>query len=385
MHKLNLRPHIHSLACFSLLWGLLSACMISPSLTPTPSLILATPDTTAIPITPQPNGQVCWEIPADVSMTDSWADVKAQNSPLVGGGGIAFGFGADDVPMWTMMGWKTFAMPPDEPTNGNFHIWLPDDGSNTGPIDLRFMVLLDELQLAGVLNGSLGKYYDVTLEPGMELTLTFHLPPLAPGIHDLNIVGLINAPAEPDPYGIIKSIHHRTTLLVGPTPLAIAKPYVQFPADGSVAKRDPLITALVPGLKTDLLLAWNWPETRLPISATESVDFYLYAGYAPVTNVNVPELLPPQKMPMAVLLFMDYQQIDIAPETLVLYGEVTDDTAYTRIGVTLPSPTTAGRHDILALRINYPGVPMCVLQGPFDGRIFPYSVDASRVAIEVTP
>ncbi len=85
----------------------------------------------------------------------------------------------------------------------------------------------------------------------------------------------------------------------------------------------------------------------------------------------------------ATLLFMDYQQIEAAPGHTALYSKVTQDTAYGRIPLEIP-PLPAGKHHLLVLRINTPGVPMCLLINP-TARTLPNSVTGALVGVEVLP
>ena len=81
---------------------------------------------------------------------------------------------------------------------------------------------------------------------------------------------------------------------------------------------------------------------------------------------------------------MDYQQIEIAPHQMVIYGKVNKDTAYTRIPIKV-NPLSSGKHEMLALRIDSPGVPICILKGNPEGRILPNSIYGKLVGINVLP
>lgn len=81
---------------------------------------------------------------------------------------------------------------------------------------------------------------------------------------------------------------------------------------------------------------------------------------------------------------MDYQQIEMAPNQIAIYGKVDKDTAYARIPVKIDS-LSEGERQLLALRIDSPGVPMCILKGDPRGRILPNSIYGKLVGINVLP
>jgi hypothetical protein len=86
----------------------------------------------------------------------------------------------------------------------------------------------------------------------------------------------------------------------------------------------------------------------------------------------------------ALLLFIDNQQAELLPHQTVLYGVVDKDNAYTGIPIEIP-PLPEGKHHILVLRINTPGVPYCLIRGEPTARILPFEVYGRLVGINVAP
>jgi hypothetical protein len=297
--------------------------------------------------------------------------------------GVGYGIADGDISDSTFLGNHTFQVKSNAPLKANMHIWYPSTAANSKALTLRYIVLLDEIQLIGAIESSVGPFYDVTMQPGEEITMTIDIPSLQQGIHELIVVGLTGISDEPDNLGIAKLADSRTTLVAGTTPLPLNRMYSQLSPDGSMARGDPWISLML-GQVGGSLKAWNWPETVLPVKSGEPFEFTIFAGYqGPTKREGVPGAAP-ENMPFALLTFLDYQQVDVRPGVRVLYSRVSKDTAYARIISRLP-PLTLGRHDLVVLRINSPGVPMCIQNGPLDGQIFPFYLEAKRVAIDVRP
>ena len=311
-------------------------------------------------------------------MEGSWEEQKA-NVPVTSG--MGGGMGEGDLGEGILRGWGTFEVKPDVPLTGTFHWLYPQTPENTLPVPTRFLVILDEQQLNGAIEGTTGPYYDVTLEPGDEITLILKLPPLALGVHDLIVLNLIQQ--EPDPYGIVKVLSNRYTLLAGTEPEIFLRTFEHLPQQGSLAKDDPLLSLELSLTGEYPFRVWNWPETHLPISLRQALDYYIFSAYTVVEGHTTLDPPIPEEVPFALLTFLDGEQINFAPDSPVFYGSVPKDTAYTAIPAHLGSFDEIGQHDLLVLRINYPGLRICLLQGPSDGYVFSYFLSARRVGIEV--
>ncbi len=332
-----------------------------------------------LPVTPRPDGQVCW----DSRWMGGWAwPTTVRAEPPLAASGIGYGIADGDISDSIMLGYHTFQVKANIPLTAKLHVWYPRTEINTGTLNLRYLVLLDEKQLIGAIGPSSAPYADVGLRPDDEITMTISLPPLASGLHELIVVGLMNAADEPDNLGIMPIGDLRVTLLAGGSSQPLARTYLPLSAAGSVARNDPVIPLHV-SQADGSLKAWNWPESRLPVPAGKPVEFAIYAGYAGPGKRDAPPPPGPEWMEFALFVFMDYRQVDVKPGARVFYGQVPRDAASARILSQVEPPAEPGRHDILVLRVDYPGHPMCVLLGPPDGQIFPFLVRARRVAIEV--
>ncbi|MBI4761855.1 MAG: hypothetical protein ACOYYF_15775 [Chloroflexota bacterium] len=276
----------------------------------------------------------------------------------------------------------TFLLNANEQPTFNLIFLYPK--GNKDALNLRLFVLLDERQLDNALPES-GIYNDISLQPGDDKSITITIPPLSPGVHEVIAVSVPYPENEPDEYGGVTVIHQRITLIVGetPTPPFRTIDFTTLPAEGSFKHDDPAM-ALELTVKKDGIDVWNWPHPWLDIQENTPFTFYALGGHQDVTNLDAPEVEPLKSSFSAFLLFVDYQQVEIAPNQTSLYAKMDSDTAYARLPITLP-PLPAGKHHILVLRIDTPGVPMCILWGNSDERILPNSVYGKLVGLNVLP
>jgi hypothetical protein len=269
----------------------------------------------------------------------------------------------------------------------NWLFWYPK--GNQGPIDLRLIILLDEQQLTKALPQQ-DKYQDLHLEKGDEIiTIPITLPGLSPGVHTVIAIAIPSPQNAPDEYGSVEIISSRMTLIAEPTKDPFrAIDFFSLPAEGSIKNDDPLMAIeLTFTSKEDRksgIHIWNWPDPWFAVRTGVPVRFYALAGYEDVKNLDAPSLKPLEKSFFAMLLFVDYQQVEITPNQKVLYIVADKDNAYTRVPIEFTN-LTEGRHYILALRIDTPGVPMCILRGDPTERILPNSIYGKLVGIEVLP
>ncbi len=381
-----MRPRSWLWIIISTLLTIMFACSFLSLPTPSPEVTyIAMPYLSNNPyeilkITPRPDNRLCWDPQAEGYLGGSWEDQKA-NVPVTSG--MGGGMGEGDIADSILKGWSTFEVNPDVPLTGTFHWLYPQTPQNTLPVPTRFIVILDEQQLSGAIEGTSGPYYDVTLQPGDEITLTLKLPPLAPGVHDLVVLNLIQQ--EPDPNKTVKAAPNRYTLLAGSTPEIIPRTFQPLQKQGSLAKDDPHILLELSLTGEYPFTVWNWPEPYLPVSVSEKLSFFIFTAYtSSIFDINTAaHPATPEEVPFALLTLLDGEQIDFAPEIPVFYGSVSKDTAYTAIPASLGPFDEAGQHELLVLRINYPGLPMCLLHGPSDGYGFDHFLRAQRVGIEV--
>jgi hypothetical protein len=257
--------------------------------------------------------------------------------------------------------------------------WYPM--GNDRSANLRFFVLLDERQLDKALPEP-GVYNEINLERGDDIALELTIPPLENGIHDLIAIGIPYPQDYPNEHGIVRLISWRITLIAEPSSLVFRKiGFQSLPAEGSLKKNEPLIP-LTLTLNEHGIDVWNWPSPWLDLKLNHDIEFFALAGHNYVDNLDAPNLAGLETSFFSLLLFMDYQQIMLAPNQVAFYGKVNQDTAYSRIPMKISSPPL-GKHHLLVLRIDSPGVPMCLLKGDLTGRIFPNSIYGSLVGLDV--
>jgi hypothetical protein len=153
--------------------------------------------------------------------------------------------------------------------------------------------------------------------------------------------------------------------------------------EGSIKHGNPRIP-LVLTLEESSTDVWNWPDSWLDLTPNQDIEFFALAGHNDVKNLDAPDLAELEASFFSLLVFMDYQQVMYAPDQMAFYGKVNKDTAYSRIPVKLSSPLP-GKHHLLVLRIDSPGVPMCLLLGDPTERILPNSIFGSLVGVNILP
>lgn len=344
----------------------------------TPETITESFFSTSVPVTPRSDGRLCEEIPLDVRI--SWEQIRASSPPV--SSGIGSGMLYDDLPGATSIGLNTFQIPVNTALSGSYHIWYPNTAINTHPLNLRYIALLNEQQLAGGIGETHNLYYDITLQPGEDRTVTLNIPPLAEGIHEFIVVGISNIDRDPTSTGFATLDFGRFTLVAGENPQVHSRPYVAFPPAPENSSSPSVILNL--SLAPEIIRVWNWPETRLRTSPNTNLNFYIQFGYDSAINprtLQTASVARPDYIVSAIVLFVDYRQVNINADE-VLYALVAQDTNLVTVETILQTPEEKGTHDIVVLRINYPGVPMCILSGNLEGQFFPFPIYGWRVGIE---
>ena len=327
-------------------------------------------------IAPKTNDDLCAEIlPEEM---DTGSEIKQDFAS-----GFVVGFFPKDLSKPHKIAFDTYWVNSNEELLFDWIFWYPE--ANEVPLNLRLFLLLDEQQLTSALPNP-GSYNDLQLDPGDDVTIQVPIPPLTPGVHDVVAMAMPVPQTDPEASGTVNLFYRRITLIVEP----ISSPFreisfVSLPAEGSIQKNDPTLP-LELTLKTNGINVWNWPDPWLPLNVNTPARFYALAGHEDVTNVDVPSLAELEESFFSLLLFVDYQQVEVAPNQITLYGKVDKDTAYTRIPLEI-SPLAEGKHHVLVLRIDTPGVPVCLLKGGGDpkARFLPSSVNGRLVGINVFP
>lgn len=267
----------------------------------------------------------------------------------------------------------------NEPQTLRLRLWYPD--GNDRSTTLRLLIILDEQQLDNALPES-GFYNDITLERGDDKSIKVTIPPLTSGIHDIVVIGIPYLEEYPNEYGVVNLTYWRITLIAEPASSPFRK--IDFSSqtkEGSIKKNDPWM-ALEVTLQNNGIDVWNWPDPWLTLKPDTSLPFYALVGHEDVTNLDAPPMDELAESFFSLLVFVDYQQVEVAPDQMALYGRVDKDTAYARIPLEI-HPLSEGKHYILVLSIDTPGVPVCILKGDPKGRILPNSVYGKLVGINV--
>lgn len=331
-------------------------------------------DWDTLQITPQAENSLCWDLSL-IEKPPAWEEIKQSFQS-----GLLIGISQEDISGAKEIGYQTYTIEPNQSTEVKLRLWYP--GQNTDPAAIRFFALLNEKQLQNVFPSN--QYYkDVIIPAGTETTVTLYLPPLAAGIYDFIIIGIPYIENYPTPEGIVKVLNHRISLIAGAPP---STPFRQIsfsdlPPDGLISKGDPKISLSLT-LADDSIETWNWPEQWLTTKPGVPLKFSMLTGHEDVTNLDAPHINKLDSSFFSLLLFFDYQQIEIAPNQTTIYGKVNKNIAYARTSVEIIL-TSSGKHQILALRINSPGVPMCILRPPPGGRILPFDVTGILVGVNV--
>jgi hypothetical protein len=324
-------------------------------------------------VTPQPNGGLCPDISA--RQEPSWEEAKREAEY-----GIFSGIYPADETQTRKIGDSTFSVEANKSQMMHLRLWYPE--GNERSANLRMFSLLDDRQLTDAINAQ-GSYYDIELEKGSDTLIPLKIPPLAPGVHDVITIAIPYPQEYPNPEGIVVVIAWRITLIVSPSDPLREIDFVSFPREGIINQGDPLLY-LELSLKQNKLDVWNWPNPWLDIDTNSPINFFALAGHNHVNNLDAPPLEDLKESFFALLFFIDDQQIEIVPGQRAIYGKVNQDTAYTRIPVEI-APLPEGKHKMLVLRIDSPGVPVCVLKGDPSGRILPHSIYGKLVGINVLP
>lgn len=353
---------------------LIANCSTSESAKPVEPAALSVISWNDLLLEPRTNDTLCKLTQPE---ENGWENMKRDFSKT----GLASGFLPADFSALQQIADGTYWVNSNEPIVFDLLFWYPE--GNETPATLRLFVLMDEHQLENALP-ELGFYNDIDLERGNDMSIKVRIPPLKPGVHDVIVIGIPYPENNPDVYGSIVVISRRVTLIAEPASAPFRKVnFTPLHPEGSIKKDDPLLT-LELTLKKEAIDVWNWPDPWLHIQTNTSTPFYALTGHQDVTNLDAPPMEPLQVSFFATLLFMDYQQIEAAPGHTALYSKVTQDTAYGRIPLEIP-PLPAGKHHLLVLRINTPGVPICVANSGRNERILPNSVYGNLVGIEVLP
>ncbi len=321
------------------------------------------------------NKPFCKDDPSQYPKT--WDEIVSAPPPIQSGVGI----GALDGD-FTGLAFSTYKVRSHHVLTGRLHLWYPNTNENNRALHMRFLVLLDEQQLSNAINDSLAAFYDLVVHPGDQLALKLTLPPLDIGVHDLNILAFHNIDDVPNDIGSVAYTHARYTLVADDWASG-GKPrtFIRLEPEAYLASNSGL--PLLLSLDSKIPKYWNGSEATLNVPLGHNLHFNIRVGYISQTDADTLRSTPRTDQPVAVILLFDYQQVEVAGRP-AFYGILSSNTYYSRIESSLTAPLR-GNHDILAIRINYPGIPICILQGYPGDPPFPFLADVQRASISVTP
>jgi hypothetical protein len=328
-----------------------------------------------------PNEEYYRSLPADY-YSKKWA-AWITNPPVSSGGTM----GLISVSDGSLLAVNNYAVPAQKTITATIRYYYLGTGpGDSAPRSMRFILLLDEQQVTTKFDEVVQPYYDVSLHPGDEGAITFEVPPLQPGLHDLNLVGFPDVDEAPNYRGVDAFFTYRFTLVSGGDHSLLPRPYSHFKAGNrSWFKReiDNVWIGLTVSLEKNEMRDWNSPNPLMPIPPGKPLDFYLFAGYEDTGFGGYPDIPKAKDQPFALILLDDYRQSAFSSETPVIYGIVSNTTAWTRIPVHYFPSQSPGSHQLVVVRITYPGFPACLLS--IDERVYPTGLDFSRVWYEIVP
>ncbi|MCU0497492.1 MAG: hypothetical protein MUF87_09090 [Anaerolineae bacterium] len=327
------------------------------------SLTMATPTPDpAIPITPQPDGALCWDhqtIEADLQEETFEAFIAGVGENR----GIYFSFkpiGTDIRPLGNST-YQTLS-----------ELSAEVELFTSQPQRLRYFALLNE-QMTGPAQ-------ELTLTPNEITKISFTVPPLMQGVNDLIFVAipLTDEPLRPtgDP-----RLHALRMSLIHGQPTSEALQFTRLPKIGSKQAGDPQF--LLHLTLDESLRAWNYPDPTHRIRQGDRLSFYLWTTAITSGNPSVPTLPPPEVSRFALLGFLNDQPLPLTDDQPIIYGELERDTAHTRLLIETEVNLSVGTYELLILNIQNPRIPLCQLFGPHDGYFFSTQVAGHRVALEI--
>jgi hypothetical protein len=283
----------------------------------------------------------------------------------------------------TLIGRETYEVASTDSTTVAYRMLY--GGGDEDSVIVRFMTLLDEQQVNLIEGASHELYHEVQLDAGEAFELRITLHGLKTGIHDLVIIGVPQTGHSGFSFSAeILGFTKRLTFVVRPLEAAVKEPAYQTLTKPEGYDADHPSPALMFAQDHSFQI-WAYPEGIPDVNAGEALDFNFKLSFIRSSDPQDPYYPDASKSRFALLLFRNYQQIAIDDENLVFYGQIDAPLNYTELPVSLQIPEEAGVHDLLAVRIENPGYPMCVLSDLAEGSLIGGMVEAERVGINVLP
>lgn len=315
----------------------------------------------------------------------SWEEFKAS---VGDGGGVYHEFRPVDLERTSLIGFNTFHAQVGEMISYKYRIYYPKTSVNQDSLDIRYLVLVNEIREDVILESTPEKYYDIMLDPGEEADFQVILPQLSPGIYDIIVLGIPNFLNSPSPNGDYESYSLRQTLVVGNiSNFQDMRHYTTVQPEALLSGQSSTIDLML--TVHSELVPWNYPENSLPITSRERLQFSILVGFPialseEASKFGITEKSDVQSLKFGLVTFLDYEQVTVTnTDENVFYGEIDNDTAYARIQAQLDPIALKGEHQLVVVRIDNPGRPQCVLTESENSLVPPSAVALSRVAVSV--
>lgn len=258
-----------------------------------------------------------------------------------------------------------------------FDYWFYDGSAQLRETKMRFIVLINEQQVAAIVDSTNEYYHDVMVRSNTIVKFSVQLPPLDTGLYNIAVVYITDPDSYPE-LGDDQLISANVISLIVDEPNVVRRDLTFTRLEAYARRGGPNNPTLRISnmLEEDTLQMWH-PGGALEVLPDTPFDFFIKLGYIPGSPLGT------QVSQFAVLLFMDYRQIPFDETTPVFYGEVDDQTAQAHIPMTLTAPSEPGKYDILSIRVLNPGYVICETVEVPERSIF--EMFAERVSIEVMP
>jgi hypothetical protein len=227
---------------------------------------------------------------------------------------------------------------------------------------IRLLVFLDETPV--LIDGLSGQDEEfgrkISLTPGEIYETTITLPPMESGVYDFFVLRIHDANNEPSLMNERDTFADRLSFIVQdsismPSVGEPARPFVKYDPNGLKSRGDPRILL---GLSLDdTLRQWNYPEASVVIGQGDTLSFNILAGDTRVPEQQDQDQIPDPSTRLALIVLMGYQPIPM----VTTYAEISSDTSYSRIPIEFVPTQPAGRHELVIIRVDNPGIPLCQL------------------------
>lgn len=248
------------------------------------------------------------------------------------------------------------------------HLWLEYIGGYgqvyDSPLTVRFFALLNERFLP--INEDENLYREVVIPYREPFVLDFQVPPLTDdGIYDLVIIAVPNpeVPTRDGDYSSELAIFsNRMTLVVG-DPMEVTASVRDYRSArvGIPMPDDPPMPAGANRISVGFdLFTDEFKPFGEPFAPLESVTFNVELGQTQYfTDYSFRSTLESKSTDYALIVFDDYLPVSIneSAET-VLYAKMLSGDSFAEHAVSFTAPPT-GVKDLIAVRIDFPGTPLC--------------------------